>query len=173
MMNIISKIAQKPSDKTIRMTRVIFAILVLITILLGWSVTRTEFGLPEWIKYMLFVFPAIGLIRGLIDPGVFRKKIWKWTVFGLGIAMILISLFAIEDTDHTITTATPTANNTGSINIGEISTTPDISVPFTLSTDNFFWFYGFILLIMGAILNSKNITLKNERYGEKVKKIRV
>lgn len=63
MMNLLSKIAEKPSDKTIRITRVVFALLVLTTILLGWTVTRTEFNLPEWIKYVLFVFPTIGLIR--------------------------------------------------------------------------------------------------------------
>lgn len=63
MMKLLTKIAEKPSDKTIRITRVAFALLVLATILLGWTVTRTEFGLPEWIKYALFVFPAIGLIR--------------------------------------------------------------------------------------------------------------
>jgi hypothetical protein len=97
MMNIVSKLAQKPTDKTIRITRIVFALIVLATILLGWSVTRTEFGLPDWVRYVLFIFPAIGLIRGILDPGIWRKKVWKWTIFGLGIAMILISLFVIED----------------------------------------------------------------------------
>ncbi len=172
MMNLVSKLAQKPTDKTIRITRVVFALIVLATILLGWTVTRTEFGLPIWVMYGLFIFPAIGLIRGILDPGIFRKKIWKWTVFGLGIAMILISLFVIED--QMIVSPTPTTVvNTGSINIADIGTTPTISVPFTVSTDNFFGFFGAILIIMGLVLNSKNITIKNERYGEIVKKIRV
>ncbi len=136
-MNLISKLAAKPTDKTIRITRVIFALLVLATILLGWSVTRTEFGLPTWVMYGLFVFPAIGLIRGILDPGIFRKKIWKWTVFGLGITMILISLFVIEDQTIVSPTLAPVVN-TGSIDIANISTTPSISTPFTVSTDNFF-----------------------------------
>ncbi|MBC7503766.1 hypothetical protein H7169_02260 [Candidatus Gracilibacteria bacterium] len=172
MINLISKIAQKPSDKTIRITRIVFAILILATILLGWSVTRTEFGLPEWIRYILFIFPAIGLIRGILDPGIFRKKIWKWTVFGLGIAMILISLFVIEDQAIVSPTITAVAN-TGSINIADLSNTTITPVPFTVSTDNFFGLYGFILAIMGVLLNSKNITLKNERFGEIIKKIRI
>ncbi len=171
MMNLVSKIAQKPSDKTIRITRVVFALILLITIILGWNVTRTEFGLPEEVKYVLFIFPLIGLIRGIFDPGVWRKKIWKWTVFGLGITMILISFFMIED--QSLPTAPIIATNTGSINAMDLVNTTPISVPFTVSTDNFFVFYGFILMIMGALLNSKNITLKNERYGEIVKKIRV
>ena len=80
MMNLVSKLAQKPTDKTIRITRIVFALIVLATIILGWGATRTEFGLPTWVMYGLFLFPAIGLIRGLLDPGIFRKKIWKWTV---------------------------------------------------------------------------------------------
>lgn len=172
MMNLVSKLAQKPTDKTIRITRVVFALIVLATIILGWSITRTEFGLPTWVMYGLFLFPAIGLIRGILDPGIWRKKIWKWTVFGLGIAMILISLFVIEDQAIVSSALAPVANS-GSINIADIGTTPTISTPFAVSTDNFFGFYGFILAIMGVLLNSKNITMKNERYGEIVKKIRV
>ena len=172
MMNLVSKLAQKPTDKSIRMVRVIFALLVLATILVGWTVTRTEFGLPEWIRYTLFIFPAIGIIRGILDPGIFRKKIWKWTVFGLGITMIMISLFVIED-QKIVSPALAPVVNSGSIDIADIGTTPSISTPFTISTDNFFGFYGFILAIMGILLNSKNITTKNERYGEIVKKIRV
>ncbi len=170
-MNLVSKIAQKPSDKTIRITRVVFALILLVTILLGWNVTRTEFNLPEEVRYVLFIFPIIGLIRGIFDPGIWRKKIWKWTVFGLGITMILISFFMIED--QSLPTAPIVATNTGSINAMDLVNNTPISVPFTISTDNFFVFYGFILMIMGALLNSKNITLKNERYGEIVKKIRV
>ena len=171
-MNLVSKLAQKPTDKTIRITRIVFALIVLATIVLGWTVTRTEFGLPTWTMYGLFVFPAIGLIRGILDPGIFRKKIWKWTVFGLGVAMILITLFVIEDQTIVSPTLAPVVN-TGSINIANIGTTPTVSTPFTLSTDNWFGFYGFLLAIMGVLLNSKNITMKNERFGEIVKKIRV
>jgi hypothetical protein len=172
MMNLVSKIAQKPTDKTIRITRVVFALILVLTIVLGWNVTRTEFGLPEWVRYVLFIFPTIGLIRGILDPGIFRKKIWKWTVFGLGVLMICISFFVIEDTEL-VSTGPVATTNTGSIDLANMGTTPPVSVPFTVSTDNLFVFYGFILIIMGVLLNSKNITLKNERYGEIVKKIRV
>lgn len=172
MMNIISKIAQKPSDKTIRITRVVFALLLLVVIYFGWTVTRTEFGLPEYIKYILFVFPIIGLIRGIFDPGVFRKKIWKWTIFGLGVSMILISLLAIEDIEIIVTTPVTTVY-TGSLNIADLGKSTLKTPPFTLSTDNFFAFFGFVLMIVGFFLNSKNITIKNERHAEIVKKIRV
>jgi hypothetical protein len=172
MMNLVSKLAQKPTDKTIRITRVVFALIILATILLGWGATRTEFGLPTWVMYGLFLFPAIGLIRGLLDPGIFRKKIWKWTIFGLGVAMIMISLFVIEDQPLIVSTPLATSN-TGTIDIADVGATSEISAPFTLSTDSWFVFYGMILIVMGLLLNGKNITLKNERYGEIVKKIRV
>lgn len=169
MFSTLSKIAQKPKDSTIRITRTVFALILIAVILLGWRVTRPEFGLPEWIKYALFVFPIVGLIRGIIDPGLFRKAIWKWTVFGLGVTMVLISLFVIEDQPL----PTVPMNNTTAINVGDIQSSTPLGTSFTLSTDNWFGFFGVILMLVGFFLNSKNLTSKNERYGEKVTKIRV
>jgi hypothetical protein len=171
MLNFISKLAQKPTDKTIRITRTVFALILLVVIALGWNVTRTEFNLPEEVKYILFIFPIIGLIRGIFDPGVWRKKIWKWTVFGFGVSMVLLSLFIIED--QPISLPVSPSVSTDTIDLTQIATSKVIDVPFTLSTDTFFAIFGFILIIVGLFLNGKNITLKNERYGEVVKKIRV
>lgn len=171
MLNFISKLAQKPKDKTIRITRIVFALFLLLVIILGWNVTRTEFNLPEEVKYILFIFPVIGLIRGIFDPGVWRKKIWKWTVFGFGVSMILLSFFVIEDQPIIIPSSENVATTT--IDLNNITTSKAIDIPFTLSTDTFFAIFGFILIIIGLFLNGKNITLKNERYGEIVKKIRV
>jgi hypothetical protein len=86
--------------------------------------------------------------------------------------MIMISLFVIEDQPLVVSTPLATSN-TGTIDIADVGATSEISAPFTLSTDSWFVFYGMILIIMGLLLNGKNITLKNERYGETVKKIRV
>lgn len=85
---------------------------------------------------------------------------------------MIISLFVIEDQEIIPTTPIIT-KNTGSINAADLVNATPISVPFTLSTDNFFGFFGFIVAIMGILLNSKNITKKNERHAEIVKKIRV
>jgi hypothetical protein len=88
--------------------------------------------------------------------------------------MILMSLFVIEDiTSPSSSNSVTQQSNTGTINIAELSIQTASSSSFSLSTDNWFGFYGFILVIMGFALNSRNITLKNERYGEIVKKIRV
>lgn len=97
MLGAAQKIMSKPSDAKIRMIRIVFALILIAVIYFGWDVTEVYWGLPEETKYALYFFPLVGLIRGIFDPGLFRKRVWKWTIFGLGVAMILISLFLIED----------------------------------------------------------------------------
>ena len=65
-----------------------------------------------------------------------------------------------------------TATSSG-ISLSDLVNTTNTQSTFTLSTDHWFIFFGIILIIVGLLLNGKNITTKNERYGEKVKKIRV
>ncbi len=98
MIKLVTKLAQKPSDKTIRIVRVVFAFVLLLVIYFGWDVTTVNFGLPAELKYAFYIFPLVGLVRGISDPGVFRKKIWKWMIVSFGAIMILTSLFLIDDT---------------------------------------------------------------------------
>ena len=171
MLDFLQKLMGKPSDTNIRIIRVVFALLLIFLIYFGWEVTAVNFGLPSELKYVLYIFPAVGLIRGIFDPGIFRKKIWKWTIFSLGIAMMVISLVFIEDVplpspaDNTLSTAS------GTLDVTALASEPH--TPFTVSTDNFFGIFGFFVAFIGFYLNNKNITKKNERYGEKVTKIRV
>lgn len=172
MLNFVQKLAAKPSDKMIRITRIVFALILLLVIIFGWSNTLVKFGLPDFVKYILFVFPAIGLVRGILDPGVFRKKIWKWTLVGVAIIMILISFFVIEN-KSTVATIVPTTVS-GEINVNSLINPPsEAKKSLTFSTDFWFGFMGWILLFNALLINNKNITTKNERYGEKVTKIRV
>jgi hypothetical protein len=175
MLNTLAKLAQKPSDKNIRITRVVFALILIAIIYFGYDVTAVNFGLPSELKYALYLFPAIGLIRGLLDPGIVRKWIWKWIITGLGGLMLIISLFVIDDVGQVAPTVIPTTTVSGEsgINLSDLTTTPESSSTFSLSTDNWFGFFGFILIIIGFLLNGKNTTAKNERYGEVIKKIRV
>ncbi|PID84492.1 hypothetical protein CSB09_00520 [Candidatus Gracilibacteria bacterium] len=168
MLNFAQKLMGKPTDFKIRLYRALFALFLIFLIYFGWDVTRMEWGLPEEMKYALYFFPAIGLIRAIFDPGIFRKKIWKWTIFGFGVAMIVISLFFIEDKKAP---SLEDAKNT-SIDATQI-TQQKSTLPFSVSTDNWFYFCGFILMFTGFFLNNKNITKKNEKYGEKIKTIRV
>lgn len=109
MIKFLTKLAQKPSDKNIRIVRAVFALLLLLVIYFGWDVTSVNFGLPTELKYAFYIFPLIGLVRGAFDPGVFRKKIWKWTIISLGSLMLLISLILIDDRAPIIDTHTSPA----------------------------------------------------------------
>lgn len=175
MINALAKLAQKPSDKNIRITRVVFALVLIAIIYFGYDVTTVNFGLPAELKYALYLFPAIGLVRGLLDPGIVRKWIWKWIITGLGGLMLLISLILIEDVGQDKSMIAPVATVSGEsgVDISTLTKSTESSSTFSLSTDNWFGFFGSILMIIGFLLNGKNITMKNERYGEVIKKIRV
>lgn len=175
MLNTLAKLAQKPSDKNIRITRVVFALILIAVIYFGYDVTTMNWGLPAELKYALYIFPIIGLVRGLLDPGIVRKWIWKWIITGLGATMLLISLIFIDDVENTTPTIIPTSTVSweSGVSLSDITTASGESDTFSLSTDNWFGFFGFILIIIGFLLNGKNTTAKNERYGEVIKKIRV
>lgn len=97
MFKLIDTLRSKPSDKNIRIIRIIFAMILLGVIYFGFSKTYFEYSaIPSWVLYMLYVFPLIGLVRGITDPGIMRRKLWKWTQVGFGIAMMVIALFLIE-----------------------------------------------------------------------------
>lgn len=175
MISTLAKLAQKPSDKNIRIVRVVFALILIVVIYFGYSVTTVNFGLPTEIKYALYFFPIISLIRGIFDPGIVRKGIWKWIMVGLGSTMMLISLILIDDIENSEVAPIKTQIVSGEskINIADITNTAESNDAFHLSTDNWFGFFGFVLIIIGLTMNGKNITTKNERYGEVIKKIRV
>ncbi len=175
MINTLAKLAKKPSDKNIRITRVIFALILIAVIYFGYNVTTVNFGFPAELKYALYLFPVIWLIRGLLDPGIVRKWIWKWVITWIGATMLLVSLILIDDvmpTPSPLVTGNSVSSEWG-IDINTLTTAQETSSAFSLSTDNWFGFFGFFLIIIGFLLNGKNITMKNERYGEVIKKIRV
>lgn len=127
MLELAQKIAAKPSDKTIRIVRGVFALLLILVITLGWKNTFVEFGLPEFLKGILFIFPLIGLVRALLDPGIFRKKVWKWFLVGTSVSMILISLILIEDTPVT-QSITSSTTISGELDINSL-VTEQVSAP--------------------------------------------
>jgi hypothetical protein len=178
MINTLTKLAQKPTDKNIRITRVVFALVLALVIYFGYDVTAVNWGLPAELKYAFYLFPAIGLVRGIADPGIFRKGIWRWVITGLGTVMFLSSLLLIDDVSPVSQTpVTPVTTISGEAQGVDISTLMTSQTragsAFSLSTDNWFGFFGPILILMGFLLNGKNTTAKNERYAEVIKKIRV
>ncbi len=174
----LGKLAQKPSDKKIRLTRVVFALILIAAIVFGWNATDVNvsffdnafYDLPDYLVAILFVFPAIGLVRGIIDPGIFRKAIWKRVITSLGIAMMLISIFFISEK----TPEAPVIEPGKVLTQEEIANADSQSDNFSLPwTDTLFALFGFFVTFTGFFLNGKNLTTKNEKYGEVIKKIRV
>ena len=80
MLKLIETLRSKPSDRNIRIIRIVYAIILLGVIFFGFGKTSWEFTkIPQEVLYILYVFPIIGLIRGIFDRGIMRKKLWKWT----------------------------------------------------------------------------------------------
>ena len=176
MLKLIDTLRAKPSDRTIRLFRVGFAIILLFVITFGIAKTHWNYrSIPQNLIYILYFFPLVGLLRWILDPGIVRKKIWKWTVFSLGIVMMITSLFLIETTTVFPTLSPIVVSTWSGISADQLSNQPLIpdAVPFIIDTDFWIGFLGFWVAIFGFALTSKNITKKNERFGEKVTKIRV
>ena len=182
MFKLIELLRSKPSDRTIRIIRTLLALILLGVIYFGF--TKTDFSYypiwPDWwmkakiiphsLLYFLYIFPAIWLIRGLFDPGVFRKKIWKWTQVGIGVTMMLVSFFLIE-TDTSV--PNPVIQSTSRwLSAVDLNAEKPVQKG-GVDTDFWIGFFGIFVTLLGLFFTSKNITTKNERYGEIVKKIRV
>jgi hypothetical protein len=172
MFKLIETLRSKPSDKNICIIRIVFAFILVGVIYFGFEKTTWNLmQIPKEALYILYSFPLIGLVRGFFDPGVFRKKIWKWTQVGLGLTMMILSIGLIE-TDTSYDTGIVPSTISWEIRASSVSS---IAPAGHGSVDTDFWmgFLGFFLAVGGLIFASKNITMKNERYGEIVKKIRI
>lgn len=177
----LGKLAAKPSDKKIRLTRIIFAVLLILVITFGIFATDVNISLfdivfldipyDEYILPILYIFPIIGLIRGIFDPGIFKKSVWKQVIMGLGATMMIFSVFFLSEKPY----ISPVNTETEIINAETLNNQQnDIKSYFSVvSTDNWLFFFGIITLIVGFALNGKNLTTKNEKFGETIKKIRV
>lgn len=89
--------------------------------------------------------------------------------------MMITSLFLIETTTVSPTLSPIVVTTSSGISADQLSDRsllPD-ATPFIIDSDFWIGFFGFWVAIFGFALTSKNITKKNERYGEKVTKIRV
>jgi hypothetical protein len=137
MLNTLSKLASKPSDKNIRLIRGIFALILIAVIYFGYDATTVNFNLPDETKLALYAFPLLGLIRSIVDPGLMRKKMWKWTITGTGVFMILISLFLIDDKIPVTNPVDVQVVSGEGISVDDIVGATE-KKSFSLSTDNFF-----------------------------------
>lgn len=174
----LSALASKPSDIKIRLIRIIFALLLTAIIVFGFFGTDVNVSIFDYritdipdqfdiyILAALGIFPVIGLIRGIFDPGLFQKSIWKKIITGLGIAMMLLSIFFLSEKKIEANSA---------ITVEQIANANNdpYAMYRSVSTDNWLGFFGFITAFVGFFLNNKNLTRKNEKHGQIIKKIRV
>lgn len=178
----VSKLAAKPSDAKIRITRIVFALILILTIVFGFNGTEVNFSFfdikiadipyDEYILPVLFIFPLVGLIRGIFDPGLFKKSIWKQIIIFLGGLMMIFSVFFLSEKPYIAETTTTTTGEVTAETLARTET--DNGAMFAvMPTDNLFFFYGLLTLFVGFFLNNKNLTRKNEKHGEVIKKIRV
>lgn len=176
MFKLIETLRAKPSDRTIRIVRIVFALILTLIITFGIQKTHWNFDfIPAFLVYILYIFPLVGFIRGIFDPGLFRKKVWKWTIFGLGVAMMVLSTVFLETDVNTASSTDGAAmvkTTSGEMSISAVDIATNKSV-FVVDTDFWIGFLGFFVALIGLTLTSKNITQKNDRFGEKVTKIRV
>ncbi len=181
MIQLAQKLLSKPKDSTIRISRLIVALLFILIIVGGWDtfqmqIAYTDITLPVWTKYFLFLCAGLSILRGTLDPGLFRRKAWKWITVGRGVLMMLVAFFLIDEIDTTPQMIAPVVQTGSGISLSDLSNQPTVSSSgwtTFFDTDSWIMFAGILTIIFGLTLNSKNITKKNERYGEKVTKIRV
>jgi hypothetical protein len=87
--------------------------------------------------------------------------------------MIILGWWFVEDKAPVITSVpTNTATQSG-ISLSSLGTQAVVTETVSFNADLYFALLGWILLIGALVFNNKNITTKNERYGETIKKIRV
>ena len=89
--------------------------------------------------------------------------------------MMILSIFFIETETVKVNEPVMIQATSGEISLGQFTDTNTAIVDPSFAIDTDFWigFFGFWVAIIGFALTSKNITKKNERFGEKVTKIRV
>ena len=120
----------------------------------------------------MFIFPAVGLVRGVFDPGLFRKAIWKKVITTLGALMMIFSVFFMTEKAYIPNIETPSNGEVTAESVNQAQN--DSGALFAnISTDNWIFWFGFVTLIVGLFLNGRNLTTKNEKFGEVIKKIRV
>jgi hypothetical protein len=169
MPSIIAFFQSKFSDKNIRIIRAVYALIFAGVLYIGRYDLVPQWGLPPYSWYILALFPAVSLVRAVLDPGICRRKIWKWTQVGVGIYLVFVGWWVLENRD--IPSVSTLGTGTIQVDAAPVPTV-DVSAGY-INADMYIALLGWICMFGGLLFASKNITTKNERYGEKVTKIRV
>lgn len=153
-LGMLGKVAAKPSDSRIRLIRIAFALILLAVIIFSWNATDVNLSffdykfsdLPDYLMGILGIFPLVGLVRGIIDPGLFRKAIWRKVIMGLGALMIIFSVFFLSEKEIIPNTVSPTGTITAETLASQKTQATDVLA--TTCADDWYFFFGLITLIV-------------------------
>ncbi|MDD2565381.1 MAG: hypothetical protein PHZ26_00505 [Candidatus Gracilibacteria bacterium] len=172
MLNFIEFLKKRPSDKNMRIARIIFGLIIIF--LLGIYFKSYTINLPSslksselYIKYSLFILGIVPILMGAFDPCFAKRKYVKiiQIVFGLTLIIVGNNINVGEIKKEVLK---PVAQS-GSINLADITSSTNKSSPINIG----FWIalLGIMPLIAG--ISGKCISKKCYKHGETITKIRV
>lgn len=174
----IAKVAMyKPSDRTIRIIRVLWA--VALAALLYLTSPLFELALPTevltyeaWIEYGLILLALPSLLLGLTGACLVKMGIMKKLQIAYGLILWSIGTFWIlEEPRVSVPVPVPTENSVDFSDLISETPSPTKSESTYVDTGLILAIFGLIWMLAGA--TGKMIPESCRRYGEKVTKIRV
>ncbi|EKE28590.1 MAG: hypothetical protein ACD_3C00042G0005 [uncultured bacterium (gcode 4)] len=170
MFKFIEFLKKRPKDKTIRLLRVIYWLIIIVLLAIHFndmdlSLTAALEPYKLNIKYSLFILGMIPIFMW-IDICFAKRKVVKiiQIIFWL-ILIIVWNMISI----NTVKTAELPIAQSGSIDLGDITSQEKTSAPINV------WFWIALLSIFPIVwwITGKCITQKCYKYGEVITKIRV
>lgn len=172
MFQFIEFLKKRPSDKNIRIWRIIFGlIIVFLLTIYFWeysinlpdSLKQNEF----YIKYILLILGIFPIIMWIFDPCIAKRKYIKIAQIFFWIILIIVGKNISVDSINKI--PSPVVSNSWSINLADINNTEAPSNPINIG----FWIALLSILPIIAWVSGKCISQKCFKHWEVITKIRV
>lgn len=168
MLKFIEFLKARPSDKTIRISRIIFGLIILLLLWIEFNsyklnIWDTLWIYEEYIKYFLFILWIVPLIFWVFDPCILKRKKLKLVQIAFWIVLIVVwNLIYFEEIKiQNVESET--------IDVSELNSTETQKDPVNI------WFLMAFLWILPLLawISWKCITQKCFKYWEVITKIRV
>jgi len=173
MLGLLTTLQKRPSDRYIRIFRVIIGASLLSLMLLNaaninFSFVQNNENLRLGLIYFLAALGCAPIFSGITNVCLTRKKYVQRMQMGIGVLLFLLSFFMYVPSAQ-VAAPTPAVSASGTVDFQNLTTQTQPTTPFSPSP----WvgLIGFIFLIAGA--TGKCITEKCMKYAEKITKIRV
>ena len=176
MLQFIEFLKKRPADKTIRILRIIFWLLIIVLLWLYFEDLRLEF-LSWWtspqtilyIKYSLFILWVLPILFGILNPCIAKRKYIKIAQVVFWLILIILWNYITVEKPIIVMDKAIIQNNSWSINLADINNNTQTSKPINIG---FFIALIWLLQII-AWISGKCITNKCLKYWEVITKIRV